>query len=172
MSKSFRIKKYRRRGFSLVEVIFYVAIVVLVAISSVTFLLSLEDVLARQQAERLVRNTAEVALERILFEARQSEEVDLGQSTLSASSSVLVLNRGAGTVRFEVATGTLYLYENSVLSGPLTPPEVEVSDFYVYRYDNGRTESLRIVTNLSAMVASSTISERLEGGITLRGSYD
>lgn len=160
-----------KSGFSLVEVLFYISLLVLVAVGSITFLLSLQDLLARQKAERFVSNTASIAMERILFEIRQSNSVNLAGSTLNSTSSVLSLTRDTGTVQFNLATGTIMITDSSGV-GSLTPPEVVVQNFYAYAYDNGRTELVRVVVQVKSTVASSTINERLEGAVVIRGSYE
>ena len=162
---------HQKLGFSLVEVIIYITVLTLVAVSAVTFLLSLQDVISRQQAERYVINTASVALERVLLEIRQSNSINTSSSVLNSPSGVLVLNNGTLATQFSVVAGALTMGAGSAAER-LTPPEVTVNDFYVYAYDNGRTEMVRIVANVEATVASSTISERIEIASQLRGSYE
>lgn len=150
----------------------YAAVVTLVAVSSVSFLLSLDDVLTRQQAERHITNTASVAIERMLFEIRQATGINAGLSTLNSSSSVLAIDQDTDTLVFSVATGTLYVSENGVSLGALTPPDVSIEEFYVYGYDNGRTDLVRVRARVSAVVASSTVENWIEGAAILRGSYE
>lgn len=160
-------------GFTLVEILVYLAILMMTVVASITLMLSLRELLAAQRAEHLMLATAHSALDRIVYEIRQSDELDVVESTIETASSVLVLNQGSTEIDIRLEGGGLVLRRNDVVVGTITPDDVTVTDFVVYHHDDSAAaEMVRVMITASASIADSTVTETLYGGAVLRGSYE
>jgi len=160
------------QGFSLVEMLVYVAVLMLVSTGSITLLLTLADNVERQQANQLVTRSAHSALERMLKDIRAANTVDTFYSTLETSPGVLVLTAGATTTEYSLTGGQIVLGVNGTTVGPLTEERVSVDGVSFYRYDNTITELVRVELTLSATIGESTVTETFNAAATLRGSYE
>lgn len=157
-------------GFALTEVLIYIAILVLFSVGAISLLLTLSDVLATQKADRLVIEVMNTTVERMLLEIRQAGEVDLAASTLEDANGVLVLKKGTDTTTISLAAGTVQLSKNGTVLGTLTPKEVTTEQLRFFHYDNGSTETVRIVLKISSLYQSNV--ELLESAAILHASYD
>lgn len=159
-------------GFSLIEALVYIAVLVLVTLAGVLTFISLDDVILRNTAEREVNEAATVALERIVREIRSSVSVDTGASTLGSSPGDLVLAQGATTTRIQASSTRLFLEVNSIDFGPLTSGAVTVDSFIATRYLNAETELVRVELTLTHVTPVVTVSRTYFTSAVLRGSYD
>jgi type II secretory pathway pseudopilin PulG len=163
--------KYNR-GFSLIEMLVYLAVTVLVSLAGVLTYLSLDDVMVRNETERAVNHSAIVALERIGYEIRQATGVNVVQSTFGVSPSELTLSRGATTTNFEVVGNALMLTVNGVTLGTLTGEDVIVEDFVVHRYVGTTTELVRVALTMSGNSKAATTTRTYYTSAVIRGSYE
>jgi type II secretory pathway pseudopilin PulG len=170
----FFVQQKSGAGFTLVEILVYVAVTVLVMLASVTTLLSLDDVLIRNQTERALTNAANVTLERVLRDVRGATNVNLGLSSFGSSPGTLVVETEAAatTTEFYVTGGAVHASVNGNDIGPLTPSSVSVESLIFYHYIGTSTEMIRTELTLRAesKVASTTKTYRASG--VLRGSYE
>lgn len=160
------------KGFSLVEVLVYIAVMVLVSVTGVLTYLSLDTMLVRNATERAVSHAAQVALERISREIRSASSVNAAQSSFGASPSVLTLNAGATTTKFAVVADALVLTVNGTEIGPLTGENVAVEDFMVNFYSGTTTDMVRVALTVSAETKAASTTRTYYTSAVLRGSYD
>jgi prepilin-type N-terminal cleavage/methylation domain-containing protein len=168
----FAQKKLSQSGFTLIEMLVYIAILTIVSGGALTLLFSLTDQINAGRAQRLVSSSAQTALERILTEVRSADSVDGLTSTLEVSPGVLVLERGASTTAVALSAGTVLLSSDSIVQGPLTSGDVSVDELRFYHYDNTNTEMVRVRLTLSATVGDTSITRTFNAAGVLRGSYD
>jgi Tfp pilus assembly protein PilW len=159
-------------GFSLVEVMVYLAVTVLVTVVAVGTLLSLNVVLLRNETERALTHEASVALERIVREIRAAEGINAGLSTLDASMGRLALDSVSTTTVFSVSSGALQLEVNGTSLGALTSSRVTVEDVIFRRYVNSETELLRIALTLSVSNKAASSTRTFYTSAVPRGSYE
>ncbi len=159
-------------GFSLVEVLIYLAVTILISLAGVFTYLSLDTVLVRNATERAVNHGAMVALERIGHEIRQSVSVNTLQSTFGTTTSELTLVRGATSTNFVVVSGALVLSVNGVVLGPLTGDDVSVQSFVVNRYVGTTTDLIRVALTLSGNSKAASTTRTYHTSAVLRGTYD
>jgi type II secretory pathway pseudopilin PulG len=160
------------RGFSLIEVLVYIAVTVFISTAGVLTYLSLNTVLLRQETERSVNHAALVALEKISRDIRGATTVDTAQSSLGTSPSTLVLDAGTSTTGFAVSGGVLVYTRNGVEVGPLTGTDVTIEDFTVNRYTGTSTELVRVSLTLSAENKAASTTRTYYTSAVLRGSYE
>src|SRR5690349_6811929 len=98
------------RGLSIVEALFYIAILLLLVSVTIGTLLSLSNIYRNLQSLEAVNEGAQSSLERMIREIRGAVSVDTLQSTLGANPSDLYLNsvdqNGASTTREFFLSGT------------------------------------------------------------------
>jgi type II secretory pathway pseudopilin PulG len=160
------------KGFSLVEVMVYLAVTVFLAGALVTTFLSLNTVLARNATERALTMGAQVSLERVVRAARSADTVHTGLSTLDSSMGALALTEGATTTRFYVSGDALMLSVNGTDLGPLTSDGVSVEDVVFHRYVASTSEMIRMELTLSAIGKASSSTRTFYSSAVLRGSYE
>ena len=109
---------HKTRGFSLVELIMYTAILSIVVSALTVTGVSLLRTFAYMQASADVAETATVSLERLTREIRFAYNVDIGASSLLTDPGVLALEttNDAGdptTITVTLVNGRIYLTEGS-----------------------------------------------------------
>ncbi len=159
-------------GFSLIEVLVYIAVTVSISLAGVLTYLSLNSGLVRSATERSVNHAAQVALERITRDIRGATTVNAAQSTLGSSPGVLTLTNAATTTNYSVSGGALILEVDGVTLGPLTGSGVTVEDFTVNRYVGTSTELVRVKLTLSAVTTAASTTRTYYTSAVLRGSYE
>jgi Tfp pilus assembly protein PilE len=169
---TFMKKNSRVNGFSLVEVLIYLAVTVLISLAAVQTYLSLDVVLVRNATERAVNHSAMVALERLGHEIRSAVSVNTVQSTFGTSPGEVTLVYGTTTANFAVVGSALVLTMNGTEVGPLTSDGVVVENFMVNRYVGTTTELIRVELTLSGNSKAASTTRTYYTSAVLRGSYE
>lgn len=163
---------HTQKGFSLIEVLVYIAVTVLVTLAGVLTYLSLSTTLVRNETERAVSQSAQVTLERMVRDIRGAISINAAQSTFGASPGKLSLVSGATTTEFALVNGKVELAVNGVSMGPLTSGGVGVDSLFFTRYTGTSTELVRISLTLSASNKAASTTRTFYEGAVLRGSYE
>ena len=161
-----------KRGFSLIEMLVYIAVLVSVTLAGVLTYLSLSTNLVRYETERAMSHAAQVSLERMVRDIREATSIDLGLSTLGTSPGVLTLVSGATTTKFSLSSGNVLLTRNGVDIGPLTNDNVTVNQLLFRRYSGTSTELIRIALTLSASNKAASTTQTFYSSAVLRGTYE
>ena len=159
-------------GFTLIEMLVYIALLAIVSMSSISLLFSLNDMFEKNRADQLITRGGTIAMERILYDIRSADFVNTFNSTFISTPGVLVLTKDTTTTEFSKVNGAVSVKVNSVTLGPLTNSSVSVDELRFFRYSNLMTEAVRIRLTLSVTVGETTVSETFYGGTVLRGSYE
>ena len=167
-------KKYSvtQKGFTLIEVLVYIAVLVIVAGALISTFLSFDTVLIRNKTERVLTQEARMSLELISQSIRDASAVDTGLSTFDASPGVLALTAGATTTRFYVSGGTLMYAVNGVDVGPLTSKAITIQNITFNRQVGSSTELVRVALTLSAHSKTASSTRTFNTSAVLRGSYE
>jgi type II secretory pathway pseudopilin PulG len=166
----------RQRGYTLVEAIFYVAILAVLAVLIVNLLLITSRSFLLFRINRGFNHSAAVAVERLALETRQASTIDLGLSVLDAHPGRLVLNSttAAGaplTLDFKVESGVLTLSENGAASQPLTAAISAVENLIFRRLNTTESEGVKMELRLRDTRGVIDRSENFYFTAVLRGSY-
>ena len=150
MSENFKkgISLSKVEGFSLVEMLIYIAILILMLAVIMNVTVSVVRSGRIIKALRNVENSALISFERITRETRQAQSINLFSSVLDANPGRLVLvgTDALGnprTVDFYLSSGVLMLSENGVDVGALTQPDAEVSSLVFHRFFSPNSEGIR-----------------------------
>jgi len=178
ISNLFRISNFEfrvsRTGFTLVEVVVYVAILAVISLFSVNTILVIHASLGEIRLTRALTATAAVAMERTVRTIRDASAVDTVASTFDSSPGILVLT-GAEvpplTYRLQLNQASLELDAGGTTSR-LTPPGLHVTNL-VFRMIRASTtsEAIKIELTLAASSGKATTTQNLYGTAVLRNSY-
>src|SRR3989344_6824687 len=135
-------------GFSILEMLIYISILVLLLVVIMNIVISVIRSGRIINALRNVENSALISLERITRETRQAESVDTSASVLDSNPGELVLvgTDALGsprTVRFFLSSGVLMFSENGVEVGALTQTDARVSSLVFRRFSQSGSEGIR-----------------------------
>lgn len=164
-------KRIRQGGFTLIEMLIYLAIFMVVTTASVTLLLSLDDFIDQYRLETRLYRSGTNVMEQVLLAARQADSVDVINTIEdSPSTGKLTVESAATTTAFTFDSGDIELEINGTEYGAMTSSAVTVDSFTVYYYDSGESEFVRVRLELSTASNGSSKSLTLYGGTVIRGS--
>lgn len=158
------------KGFTLVEVMIYLAILTVVSAGGVGLILSLDGVLAQFKVETALYRSSTNIFEQLIVAVREGEDFDAANSVLNtpATGKLTILNGGTITT-FEKSGSDLNLTIDSINKGDLLSEGVSVTSFTVYKYDTTVGTFVRVKLGLSATVEGITKTLTLYDGAVIRG---
>jgi len=174
MIKYFKIKinLFReRKGFTLVEILIYLALMVTIALAVSQSLIAVLKSNRSAFADINLRNSGYSAMEGMIREIRAAQIVD------QASGGVLQVeqNNGGNIVKFATSSNlTLNFYEgasSTVLVGPLTSKGVSVENLNFIQINTGKSTAIKIEMKLQTTTQGITKSAWFYDTAILRGSY-
>ncbi len=164
-------KKNDKKGFTLVEIIVYVAlfgIIVSVILNVILFIFTMNKKIASYSQ---VNSDALSAMERIIYEVTNSEYIYDATSSAAqlslATSNYATVNDDLTFLDFYVEGGTLFMKQDGSGSVPLTSGNVSVSALSFSYYENGSKDSVTIDLTLQSITNPSS-SINLKNTVTLR----
>ena len=170
--KENRTNSKKVNGFSLVEMLIYVALLGVVLAVIAGSLLIISQSQERVSASRAIDRSATFVLDRVLREVRMSSFVNTDESVFGESESVLVVVRedGGSSVRFSVEDGELSV-EMDGETLRLTHRDVEVDRFFVEHIETEHTEGVRVELDLRRPYRDGEVEQSFYGTALSRGSY-
>lgn len=170
----------RSAGYSLIELVVYVAVLAVFASLVGGIVLTLGNVWGTARANRVLGRAGADALERITRELRFARAIRPAQSAFNASPGVLSLETFTGptsqattTIRFSVSGNQLVVSEGGGPDVALTPGTVRVDSFTVWEVSpSARASTTRVELILTAGAGTKfqkTATFSATG--VLRGSY-
>lgn len=165
-------REYTARGFSLVEMLIYVALLAVIATAVVSAMLSLRVVFGMAQAHHALSSAAETSLARMLFEIDRASSVATSTSVFGTSPGSLTVTTEEGNRRFFVQSGALRVEEGGVDAGALTPANVSVERLAFTFYENTNTQAVRIELTLHADNRFASTTKTFTTMSVLRNSYE
>ncbi len=159
------------KGFTLVEMLVYLAIFFVVTTASTTFLLSLNNLISQYKVETMLYKSGANALEQVVLSIRQADQVNITNSTFnSPATGRLMVESTASSTSFALNSGSLTMSVNGINLGNVISEGVTVTGFTVYRYPLTVGELVRVKLRLSATTGSITKDITLYGGSIIRGA--
>ncbi|MEN9921751.1 MAG: hypothetical protein RL097_27 [Candidatus Parcubacteria bacterium] len=161
------------KGFSIVEVLVYLAIFMVVSVASVAFLFSLKDLVGQYRLETLLYRSGTGVMEQVLLAVRQADRVvvaDTVEDTFVGGK--LTLENVSTTTSFMHTAGDLDLTINGEGYGDMTMDGVIVESFTVHYYPlaNNR-EFVRIRLSLTGTINGAQSKNAVfYGGAVVRGA--
>jgi Tfp pilus assembly protein PilW len=167
-----------KKGTSIVEALVYIAILVMLFAGIVRGVFMLTTSYRNVKVYRSIEVTAVNVMERMIREIRNATSVNTAQTSYTVSPGSLSLNTTnasgtAMTVRFYVATSTsrMYMEENGVNLGPLTPSDISVSSLVFKSFSTSTSAAVKIEMTLSSASSAVSFSKNFYSTAVIRGSY-
>lgn len=162
----------KQKGFSLIEMLVYIALLVLLSGAVIVSIFSLSDVFQRNTHERELADAAVHTLERISREARKAGGFNLGGSQLNVPLGSVALVDGSTTTIFSVTNGRMEVSVNGAPEEVLTPEHIVVDNVVFHRLQSTSTEALRVSLTLSVKEDTASTSMTFLNTAVLRNSYE
>ena len=166
-----------RGGFTLVEIIVYVAVFSMFSMFIVNMLMQTIKSFSAFRASREMNDAAIYAMERMTREIRNADSINAAQSVFGADPGWITLNTlsasgTATTVEYLSATSTLRLRVNGVDQGALTPSKTKVTELiFTTATSTASTTAIRIQLRLESQRSAIKISNYFYDTVVLRGTY-
>jgi len=161
---------HSNRGFSLLEMVVYVAILSAIAVIVVTIVLSFSASWNSLRISRDINASAMSSFERIGRDLRAALDVNTAGSVLNAHPGALTLSDTLQT-EFFLDGGVLRVRENSVDTGALTKESVTVTNLVFRFVTSGSHRGVRIEMTLEGVRGAITKTESFVTFIALRAPY-
>ena len=162
-----RVKK--NTGFTLVEMLIYMAILLIVSTAGVTFMISLNDFISEYRVETALYRSGTNALEQVVVSIRQADTFNEVVSATSTATGTLAVADGVSTTIIRKNNAALELEIGGVDYGNLLSDGVEVTEFYVYQHTTDNGNMVRVKLGLQADVSGVSKALTLYGGAVIRG---
>lgn len=161
-----------RRGFSLVEMLIYIAIVSATFVLVINVSLTLSRSYSSLKNSKSVQNAVSFGLERIVHEIRNAVSVDTSASLLNVPQGKLrlITSSTGSTVDFYLSSSTIYMNRDGVFQGPLTTSDVSVTRLIFTRLSTTTSQAVKIEMGIQS--TSTTVkNESFYDTVVLRGGY-
>jgi Tfp pilus assembly protein PilW len=165
----------KQRGFTLVEAIIYVALLVLVVTVVIVSIVAMVRSQRNVKNHILIQESVAVSFDRMIREIHDAISVDIS-SSLNTNPGRLILNGVDSTgdsrvVEFYVNGGRLVMREDGSDVGPLTVSGVTINNIVFRHIDTASTDAVKIEMTLSSGTGGEAKSESFYTTGVLRSSY-
>jgi hypothetical protein len=159
-------------GYSLVETIFYTAILSLFFVLIVNAIISFTRPYREILALRYLEQSALDSVERMTRDIREATAVDTTYSIFGTNPGVLIFTTTSGgtstTTRYYLDTGVLKQDINSVYFGPLSSNKTSVSNLVFRHLTNSVSSAIKIEMTLETTIGSITKSKNYYSTVVLK----
>lgn len=164
------------RGFTLVEMVVYSAILGVVAVLATNATLAMTRAFTDLRISRDLNSSATALFERITRDVRGAYDVDAAQSTFDTNPGRLMLNTkdSAGTnttIEFYVTGNRVSIREGGTDQGSIMTTSTSVSSFIVRQLSNTNTKAVKVEAVISATRGGITKTRNFYTTVVLRGTY-
>lgn len=165
--------KNARRGFTLVEMLIYTAILAGISILVVQGMYVVTKSFTALRVSRDINSSGTILLERLTREIRSAYDVDTTSSTLGSSPGRLTLNTkdssGSNTtVEFYVEDNMVKIKEGGVAQGAVTTANTEVTNFVLREIVGANSKAIKVEVTLSETRAGTTQARNFYSTVLLR----
>lgn len=166
--------KINKKGFSIMEMLIYLAILALMLWVIGSILNSMIQTERVAGSSKVVENAAIFGLERMVREIRDASAVE-ASSVLDLNPGVLVLsgtdsNGVAKTVEFFLDLGALHIKENGIDKGALTESKAIVTNLVFSVFSNPNSKSVKTVMTVESGTSTTYKKDTFYSTTILRGS--
>lgn len=165
------------RGYSLIEVIVYIAIFTSISILVINSFIAILSSFKNTEANRRLLESGSLVMERMTREIRQANSIDLINSTIGSNPGTLQLNEedsGGNSifVKFKKENnGEIDIYRNNNSGENLLSSQVLATSLIFRRITTTESEAVKIEMTLNYTNGSIVKNEKFYNTIILRGSY-
>ncbi len=168
--------KQRNKGYSLIEMIVYLAIFTSVSVLVINSFITVLGSFSTTRTNRDLLESGAVVIERITREIRQAESIDTINSVFNSSPGALQLNSidsggSQMTIKFSVTNGAINLYEGGTLVGNLLGQNITATSLVFRRITTTNGEGVKIELTLQDNISKNLQTANFYNTIILRGGY-
>ena len=145
----------RKRGFTVIEILIYLAMLAMLLGVLITILFGIVNTYQKIEVERDLQVNGAVVMERMLREIRGAVAVDTVNSVLDSSPGVLSLDSldSVGDpvdIEFSIVSGAISLSRGGVVIGDLTTDDIAIDSFIVRHIDGTNSDGVKIELTLTS----------------------
>jgi hypothetical protein len=160
------------KGYSLVELVIYVAILSIISLLIISTVLSFTSGYRSILALRIVDHSAVDIMERITRDIRSAKQVDSINSVFGTNSGVLIItstiNGSDAIEKFYLQNDVVKLDINGNYFGPLSISNSIINSLVFTKMDSGISTAIKIDLTVSAVVGTVTESETYHSTVILK----
>ena len=169
---NFITKKGYIRGYSIVEILVYLAIFTAISILVINLFITILSSFNATNANRKLLESGQMSMERITKEIRQAKNIDIANSTNDLLQLNSVDSSGNNIViKLANVGGNLNLYKDNVLIGSLFSENVSLTNLVFRRIATIHGEAVKIEMTLRYSDGRNIKSENFYNTVILRGEY-
>jgi prepilin-type N-terminal cleavage/methylation domain-containing protein len=161
-----------RHGFSLIEMLIYIAVLSVIFIVVVNTVLSFTGSYRKFTAERLLDRSATDALERLTRDIRGATTIDVLNSTFGNATDTLTLISTSGsistTTKFYISSNNLRVNINGTYFGPLTVSNVSVTTFTLKKLSSTNSTAIKIDLTVQATNGALVINKNYHSTVVIK----
>jgi hypothetical protein len=166
----------KNKGFSMPEILVYIAIMTVVMFVIVNVVLVVSKSLNKSSEYNNIKNSAISGLEKITKETRLSTSIDLNSSVFNSPSGVLVLNSKdenglLRVTKFYLDGDVVKVFVDGNYLNTITYSDTKVLSLYFVPIETGNSQAVKIEMVVGSENENSQISERFYSTVVLRNSY-
>lgn len=170
--------KFYTAGFTLVEMVIYIAILSVIVVLVISSVLAMSKSLSSINTSRKINNFAETSLERLVREIRFAGSVDTLGSTFGVNPGILKLNtidpasESPTTVEFYIDGTDLMIKEGAGVAEDITPSSLSITNLIFYDIVvPGISESIKIEIEVNGESLFGNKVEKFYNTAVLKRSY-
>lgn len=167
-----------KKGFTLVETLIYMAILVVMLAAIVNSVLVLTTHYRSVKNTREMEDSAITAFERMTRDIRDADGYVASSTVLNVANGSLslieqdVASGQSTTTDYYVEDSHIMVRENGVVLGPLTKDSIEATSLIFRRIDTGNSIAFKIELSVQTnQAAPNVVSKNFYSTVVMRGSY-
>lgn len=159
------------RGYTLLEIVIYAAILAVIAILVVGSVLSIYQAFAKTRVERKLVLNGDIALETMIRGIRSATSSDTAVSVFGSSPGILQINADNSTEKFSLSGTTLQIKRGASAAENLTSSDVSVTSLIFYATSTANSKMITVRISLQAGSGVFQKTKNFYGSAVMRGSY-
>ncbi len=169
-----RLTQFHKKGFSLIEMLVYIALITVIFLFIINMILSFTGSYKDITALRVADRSGMDAMERMTREIRNATSVTPAQSFFGSSPGILtIVQTSSGvstTTKFYLQNEVLRVDVNGVYSGPLTLTRAQVTNLTFNLLTSTSSQAVKIDMILNGTSGNVTKTKAYHSTIILKGS--
>ncbi len=170
------MKINHKKGFSLIEMLFYTAGIVIVLGAIVYLLMQMYGIYKKLAVEPRVDRVGITIVDRITRDIRTGDSIDLSNSELNIDEGTLTINSFENetpvTKLFSFASGRVTYTEDSGEENFLTPSDMTVTRLYFVQATSTVSQAMKVELDITYTADKETKTKSFNGFAILRHSYE
>ncbi len=170
------MKINRKKGFSLIEMLFYTAGLVIVLGAIIYLLMQMYGLYKKLTIEPRVDRVGIAIIDRIVRDVRTGDSIDLSNSELDTDAGTLMVSSFENEVsiakKFAYDSERVTYTENAGTANFLTPDDMRVTRLYFAQSTSTVSQAMKVELDITYTADKETKTKSFNGFAILRHSYE